>query len=76
MKFSSIDIQWGNHDLLWLGAYCGSEACLLTLLRIAARYNYLFDLEKEYGLNFRILASFSNDNYDENPLFTPKIMRS
>lgn len=72
MKFSSVDIQWGNHDLLWLGAYCGSEACLLTLLRIAARYNYLFDLEKEYGLNFRILASFSNDNYDENPLFTPK----
>ena len=47
----------GNHDILWIGAYCGSEACLLTLLRIAARYNYLFELEKEYGLNLRPLFS-------------------
>lgn len=60
MDFSSVDIQWGNHDILWIGAYCGSEACLLTLLRIAARYNYLFELEKEYGLNLRPLFCSSN----------------
>ncbi|WP_165003724.1 MULTISPECIES: fructose-1,6-bisphosphatase [unclassified Enterococcus] len=72
IEFSSVDIQWGNHDILWIGAYCGSEACLLTLLRIAARYNYLFELEKEYGLNLRPLFSFAYQNYDENPFFTPK----
>lgn len=72
MDFPSIDIQWGNHDILWIGAFCGSEACLLTLLRIAARYNYLFELEKEYGLNLRPLFSFANERYERNPAFTPK----
>lgn len=72
MDFSSVDIQWGNHDILWIGAYCGSEACLLTLLRIAARYNYLFELEKEYGLNLRPLFSFAHQTYQKNPVFAPK----
>ncbi|MGG5322817.1 fructose-1,6-bisphosphatase [Enterococcus pernyi] len=72
MEIHSIDIQWGNHDILWLGAYCGSETCLLTLLRIAARYNYLFELEKEYALNLRSLCSFATETYQTNPLFTPK----
>ncbi|EPI01002.1 firmicute fructose-1,6-bisphosphatase [Enterococcus faecalis 13-SD-W-01] len=70
--FPSVDIQWGNHDLLWIGAFCGSEACLLTLLRIAARYNYLFDLEKEYGLNLRPLFSFAHRVYQKNDRFEPK----
>lgn len=72
VTFPSLDIQWGNHDLLWLGAYYGSKVCLLTLLRIAARYNYLFELEKEYGLNLRLLASFAQKIYYKNSIFTPQ----
>lgn len=72
MENPEIDIQWGNHDILWMGAFCGSKECLLTLLRIAARYNYLFDIEKAYGLNLRPLFLFAEKAYDHNPLFQPK----
>lgn len=71
-EFPSIDIQWGNHDILWLAAYCGSEACLLTLLRIATRYGYLFNLEKSYGLNLRSLFQFAEKNYEYVPAFSAK----
>ena len=67
----SLDIQWGNHDILWLGAYCGSKACLLTLLRIAARYNYLYEIENAYGLNLRSLFSFADHEYGRNKQFCP-----
>ncbi|MGM0125429.1 fructose-1,6-bisphosphatase III [Enterococcus sp. AZ194] len=72
MTYHSLDIQWGNHDILWLGAYAGSEACLLTLLRIAARYNYLYELESAYSLNLRPLFLFAEDTYQENDGFSPK----
>lgn len=72
MKLPSVDIQWGNHDIIWIGAYYGSIPCLLTLLRIAARYNYLFDIERSYGINLRPLFSFAKRIYDKNPAFTPK----
>lgn len=70
-RHHSVDIQWGNHDILWLGAYSGSVACLLTLLRIAARYNYLYELEASYGLNLRSLFSFADATYGDNPQFRP-----
>jgi len=69
--YHSLDIQWGNHDILWLGAYSGSKACLMTLLRIAARYNYLYELEASYGLNLRPLFLFADEHYHENPQFRP-----
>ncbi|MFV0561045.1 MAG: fructose-bisphosphatase class III [Enterococcus sp.] len=72
MRLPSVDIQWGNHDILWMGAYFGSEACLLNLLRIATRYTYLLDLEKSYGLNLRQLFSYAQQTYTENELFRPK----
>lgn len=72
MELPSVDIQWGNHDIIWLGAYYGSIPCLLTLLRIAARYNYLFDIERSYGINLRPLFSFAKRTYGNNPAFTPK----
>jgi len=71
MDFPSIDIQWGNHDVLWLGAFSGSEACLMTLLRIATKYGYLLELEKQYGLNLRSLFQFSEENYQLLSLFIP-----
>ncbi|MFV0393590.1 MAG: fructose-1,6-bisphosphatase [Coprobacillaceae bacterium] len=71
LTYHSIDIQWGNHDILWLGGYAGSKACLITLLRIATRYNYLYDLEKSYGINLRPLFIFSDTNYNSNSAFCP-----
>lgn len=68
----SVDIQWGNHDILWMGAYAGSRACLLTLLRIAARYNYLYEIEQAYALNLRPLFMYAEEHYQKNPIFTPK----
>lgn len=68
----SVDIQWGNHDLLWMGAYAGNAACLCHLLRIATRYQYLYDIEKAYGINLRPLFLFAEKTYHANPAFTPK----
>ncbi|MGG5317109.1 fructose-1,6-bisphosphatase [Enterococcus sp. AZ072] len=68
----SVDVQWGNHDILWMGAYGGSRACLITLLRIAARYNYLYEIEQAYALNLRPLFMYAEEHYEKNPVFTPK----
>ncbi|EXJ23900.1 Fructose-1,6-bisphosphatase [Alkalibacterium sp. AK22] len=73
MQHHSVDIQWGNHDVLWLGAMHGSKANLLTLLRIAARYGYLYDLEKTYGLNLRPLFLYAENHYAEHAAFKPKL---
>lgn len=72
IELPSVDIQWGNHDIIWIGAYYGSVPCLLTLLRIAARYNYIFDIERSYGINLRPLFAFAKKYYQANPSFTPK----
>ncbi|CAI3273694.1 fructose-1,6-bisphosphatase [Enterococcus cecorum] len=71
-ELPSVDIQWGNHDLLWMGAYAGNAACLCHLLRIATRYQYLYDIEKAYGINLRPLFLFAEKTYQANPAFTPK----
>ncbi|GCF93501.1 fructose-1,6-bisphosphatase class 3 [Enterococcus florum] len=71
-KQPSVDVQWGNHDILWMGAYAGSRACLMTLLRIAARYNYLYEVEHAYALNLRPLFMYAEEYYQNNPVFTPK----
>ena len=71
LQFHSLDIQWGNHDIIWMGAFFGSKACLLNVLRIAARYGYLWDIEKAYGLNIRSLTLFADKNYKANPKFRP-----
>lgn len=74
MAHHSVDIQWGNHDLLWMGAMYGSKANLITMLRIAARYGYLFELEKTYGLNLRPLFLFAEEQYGIHPNFEPKVV--
>ncbi len=68
----SLDFQWGNHDVLWLGGYAGSQACIATLFRIATRYGYIFDLEREYGINLRALFTFADQHYEADPFFYPK----
>ncbi|WP_234123914.1 fructose-1,6-bisphosphatase [Clostridium hydrogenum] len=75
MNYHSVDIQWGNHDILWMGAAAGSEVCIATALRICARYGNLSTLEDGYGINLLPLATFAMEVYgdDECLQFKPKI---
>lgn len=75
INYHSVDIQWGNHDILWMGAAAGSEACIATVLRIGARYMNLDTLEQGYGINTLPLATFALEFYgdDECSGFKPKM---
>ncbi len=75
MNYHSVDVQWGNHDILWMGAAAGSEACIATVLRIGARYMNLDTVEDGYGINILPLATFALDVYGEDPCkaFKPKM---
>lgn len=72
IDYHSLDIQWGNHDIIWLGAVSGSKACLANVLRICARYGNLNLLEEAYGIDLQLLKSFSRKNYQDNIHFLPK----
>lgn len=67
MNYHSIDIQWGNHDVLWMGAAAGQRACIANVIRICARYANLDILEDGYGINLLPLATFSLTTYKEDP---------
>ena len=75
MNYHTVDIQWGNHDALWMGAASGSEACIATVIRICARYANLDTIEDGYGINMLPLATFALDYYgdDECIQFKPKV---
>jgi Uncharacterized protein conserved in bacteria len=72
MHYHSVDIQWGNHDVTWIGAVAGSPLCMLNVIRICARYGHLDILEDYYGINLRPLFTFSEHTYGDNPAFHPK----
>lgn len=63
MKHPSVDIQWGNHDILWLGAAAGSPACVFTVLRISLDYSNMAVLERSYGIPLRPLSEFCEKIY-------------
>lgn len=65
MNYHSVDIQWGNHDILWMGAACGHLACIATVIRIAVRYGSLDTIEEGYGINLIPLATFALDTYQD-----------
>ena len=73
-----IDIQWGNHDVLWMGAACGNRACIATMIRINVRYNNFDMLEVGYGFNLRPLASLAEKIYGDDPceFFMPNVMET
>ena len=75
MNFHSIDIEWGNHDVLWMGAACGNEACIANVVRICSRYDNTDTLEEGYGINIRPLATFAIETYKNDPCLTfkPKV---
>lgn len=70
----SVDFQWGNHDILWMGAACGSRACIANVLNIALQYNNTDLIENIYGISLRELAMFAQDTYADSPVFTPKVV--
>ncbi len=73
INYHSVDIQWGNHDVLWIGAFAGSKVCLANIIRICARYNNLEIIEDVYGINLRPLLNLAEKYYDDNSAFRPKI---
>ncbi len=67
MSYHSIDIQWGNHDVLWMGAATGQRGCIANVIRICARYGNLDILEDGYGINLLPLATFAIRTYGDDP---------
>ncbi len=76
ISFKNVDIEWGNHDISWMGAASGNEACIATVLRIATNYNSFDVLEDGYGINLRPLSMFADDVYrgDECKCFRPHLL--
>ncbi|WP_411168305.1 fructose-1,6-bisphosphatase [Clostridium sp. MB05] len=75
INYHSVDIQWGNHDILWMGAASGSRVCTANVLRISARYSNLDIIEDIYGINILPLATFALKYYKDDPCknFIPKL---
>jgi len=65
MQHHSLDIEWGNHDILWMGAACGSKACIAAVVRNCLSYNNISVLEQGYGISLRPLVLFAEKMYDE-----------
>ena len=76
MKIHNVDIQWGNHDISWMGAASGNWALIANVIRISMRYNNFDVLEDGYGLNLRALAVFAGETYknDDCALFMPQTL--
>jgi len=64
--YHSVDIQWGNHDIVWMGAACGHWACIANVIRSAATYGNLSTLEDGYGINLLPLAAFALETYGDD----------
>lgn len=76
MDFHDVDFQWGNHDIVWMGAATGNWACITNLLRMNISYNNFDMLEVGYGINLRPLATFAEKYYGDDPCeyFKPHIL--
>lgn len=66
-NYHNVDIQWGNHDLLWMGAAAGNDSCIANVIRISMRYGNLTTLEEGYSINLLPLATFAMDTYADDP---------
>lgn len=66
IKYHSVDIQWGNHDVLWMGAASGHLACIANVIRISAKHGNLDTLEDGYGINLIPLATFAGETYGDD----------
>lgn len=68
----NVDIQWGNHDIVWMGAAAGSAACVATVLNSALQYNTLSIVENTYGISLRDLIGFAQETYRDSTWFMPR----
>lgn len=68
LKHHNVDIQWGNHDIIWMGAAAGSRACIANVLRICLRYGSLETVQDGYGINLLPLAQFAANTYRDDPV--------
>lgn len=74
-EYDKFDMQWGNHDALWMGAAAGNNACIANVLRLSLRYGNMATLEDGYGINLVPLATFAMETYGADPCenFGPKV---
>ncbi|WP_295730972.1 fructose-1,6-bisphosphatase [uncultured Muribaculum sp.] len=73
--YGHFDMQWGNHDALWMGAAAGNDACIANVLRLSLRYGNMATLEDGYGINLVPLATFAMETYADDPCenFKPRL---
>lgn len=76
MQFHSVDFQWGNHDIIWMGAATGNRACIANIIRMNVNYNNFDMLEVGYGINLRRLTTFAGEVYGNDPCkkFYPHVL--
>ena len=76
MRHHDVDIQWGNHDIDWMGAMAGNRVCIMNVLRIATSYNSFDVIEDGYGINLRPLSMFAAQVYGDDPCerFQPHVL--
>lgn len=76
VKYHDFDMQWGNHDALWMGAAAGNAACIANVLRMSLRYANMTTIEDGYGINLVPLVMFALETYADDPctLFEPKVL--
>lgn len=67
----NIDVQWGNHDIQWMGAHMGNEACILSVVDISLKYENADLLEEGYGISLRKLSTYAAETMDDDPRFYP-----
>lgn len=67
INYAHVDVQWGNHDIAWMGAAAGSEVCMAQVVRTCVHYNTLDVLESSYGVSLRELALFADATYSDEP---------
>ena len=67
LNYPNFDIQWGNHDALWMGAAAGNDPCIANVIRLSLRYGNMATLEDGYGINLISLAAFAMDVYGDDP---------
>lgn len=78
LNYPNFDIQWGNHDALWMGAAAGNDCCIANVLRLSLRFGNMATLEDGYGINLLPLATFALETYSDDPcdFFGPKTEQS
>ena len=72
MEHHDVDIQWGNHDIVWMGAAAGSRACIASVLHMALQYNTLAIIENSYGISLRDLVAYAQETYADCTAFEPR----